>query len=120
MFENAIGGTMKKIAVSLVVGLLVIGLVAIVGCGGEPEVEGHYLNPEGGKLELKTGGTMSLTKIPGATTIKGTYEVRDGKLSLYGPGQKTDKPLMTFRIEEDRLVELIDVYGLIWIRQPAE
>jgi hypothetical protein len=106
---------MKRITVVLTVGLLAFGLLAITGCSGELEIEGKYLNPEGGKLELRVDGTMSVTKLEGASTIEGTYEVKEDELELYGPDPDPDEPLMTFRIGED---ELIDITGLIWVKQP--
>jgi uncharacterized protein YcgI (DUF1989 family) len=111
---------MKKIVVGLVVGLLVAGVLAVAGCGGEPEVEGYYLNPEGGKLRLKADDTMSLIKVAGTAVVKGTYEVQDDELSLYSSDKKTNKAVMTFRIREGKVLELIDVTGLIWVQQSPE
>jgi hypothetical protein len=107
-------------AAVLVAGLVVIGLMAVAGCGHQPEVQGNYLSPEGGTLVIKAGGKMSLKKLPGTSTINGTYKVKGDELSLYGPDSKSDKPLMTFRVDEDKVVELIDVTGLIWLKQPQE
>jgi hypothetical protein len=86
------------------------------GCGGkEPEIEGKYLDPQGGSLELKADGTMSLTRLPGASATEGTYKVEKDELRLYGTD--AGDPLVTFRIEGG---ELIDVTGLIWIKQQVE
>lgn len=108
---------MKRILIVISVGLLAFGLLAITGCGEELEIEGRYLNPEGGKLELKVDGTMSVIKFDGASAVEGTYEIKEDELHLYGQPPDPEEPLMTFRIGEG---ELIDVTGLIWVKQPEE
>ncbi|MBK5092395.1 MAG: hypothetical protein JJE48_02630 [Actinobacteria bacterium] len=109
---------MRRFAAVLIVCLLLAGLMAAVGCGGnEPEIEGKYLDPQGGTLELKADGTMSVTRLPGASTTEGTYKVEKNELRLYGPDANHDDPMMTFEIKDG---ELIDVTGLIWIKQPKK
>lgn len=110
---------MKRITTLALIMLLMLVVLANPGCRGEePDLGGKYINPEGGKLELKANGAMSVIRVEGVKKVKGTYKREDDKLNLYTAGSsKKDEPLMTFEIGDG---ELIDVAGLIWVKQPEE